>query len=633
MRILVFAAVPGAAPAWQPGTYPAAPARMASSGFKVNINSRNDVVAFWHAVYQASEGYENRVGWTGNYSGNNGQLSKDFVADVERRVNFFRAMCGVPAVARMNTNSTVLIQGADAHKPPASTLKSSAAQAAALMLIRNYNPSTGKDPAIDHNPPSSLTGWSEAAWNANANGNLAFGLFGPGAITEYMLEEAVSGSATSVWNTLVGHRRWIIYPKSSNFATGDQPGESVNRPPTNVLYISQKPGELITDPTPGFVPYPPAGFVPAALNSRFWSLSHAGADFSSATVKMTDGKGNAVPVSHVQANVNYGDPALLWEVSGATAARSVYEDTTYSVTVTGISGSGIPASFGYEVTLIHPDRITSSQSLTGPANPVCNKTTSYTFTPPPDAEALQVTAFRRKSSPWKENAEKSPKPRVTDHTAANYPLVAKTGSFVGFTGVSGSGSFHLTFPTSYDLMLRSVPEQSFELDRLLLPKSKASLQFLYRRGFMTTGSTLAVEISRDGGVTWKGTGAIIRGVSNSKYDTGVSTMKVKLPSSSQPIRVRFRYYCKQGAPIYTHEASPKSPTGIFIDEITAKNCDWLDASKSTTLGKTTGSFSFNGSSAGGKLSNGDRWCLALRTCLGGKWFPYGPVKPLIVKAP
>jgi hypothetical protein len=345
-----------------------------------------------------------------------------------------------------------------------------------------------------------------------------------------------------------------------------------------------------------------------------------------------------VAVSAVQDNANYGDPALLWRVSGSTAARSVDQDSTFSVKVTGIAGTGIagtgvPSSFSYEVTLINPDRLTSDQSLNGPGNVASNKPTAFTLTPPPLAEALQVTAFKRKSSPWKEGAENARKTRVIDRTASNYPLIAKAGSFTGFTGISGKSYFHLTFPTIYDTLQRGVPEQSFELDRLLLPKAKAKLKFLFRRGYMTTGSTLIVETSTDGGVTWKSTGTAISGVSNTMYDNGYSSISAKLPASSQPLRVRFRYFCKPGAPIYTHEGAPKSPTGIFIDDITAKNCDWLEPAKTTNLAKNATSFSFSTATAGSPLTNGSNWCLAMRTSLGAKWFPYGPMKNVVIKAP
>ena len=619
--------------AWQPKSVVGEEGRTASYGFEVDTGSRNDVVAFWHAVYQASEGYESRVQWTGNYQGNSGTTSDVFVEDVERRINYFRAMCGVPALVRVNTGSTVVIESADAHKPAASTLKSVAAQNAALMLVRNYNPSTGADPAITHDPPSSLAGWSTSAWNGNANGNLAFGLYGPGAMTEYMVEEFASGSATSYWNTLVGHRRWMLYPKATDFATGDQPGDSASRPPTNVLYISQKENELVADPTPGFVAYPSAGFFPAPINSRYWSLSRAGANFSSAMVQMTDADGNAVAVSNVTSNFNYGDPAVLWEVGGAAASRSVNADATFHVNVTGMGGTDIPTSFSYSVTLINPDRITSNQSITGSATPVSDQTTPYTFKAPKGAEALQVTTFRKETSSWTVGAEKADTAKVIDRTADTYDLKAEMSAFSGFGALTGSKAFHLTFPTIYDLIVRGVPEQSFELDRDILPQPGGKLRFGYRRGFMTTGSNLAVETSADGGVTWSRIGKTISGVSNTTYEFNVSSASFNLPKSTKPLRVRFRYFTNPGSPVYTHQAAPTSPTGIFIDDITTVNCEWLEPEKTTTLSKKASQFDFNTASAGASLVEGGEWRLGLRTQLGGKWFPYGPLKSVTIAAP
>lgn len=628
----VIAAFPCAAVAWMPGGDPVSSAS-ATTGLSVATNNRNDVVAFWHAVYQASEGYHERVGWTGNYSGKNGKLSKEFEKDVERRVNYFRAMCGVPAAVNINANSTVFIESTDSHKPPASTLKSDAAQASAMMLIRNYDPSTGKDPAITHDPAKSLTGWSTQAWNGNAHGNLAFGIFGPGAITEYMVEEISNGSTTSFWNALVGHRRWILFPEATNFATGDQPGDSVSRPPTNVLYISQKPDELIPDPTPGFVAFPSPGYFPAPVNSRYWSVSRSGADFSAATVKMTDSGGNPVTVSGIKRNANYGDPAIIWEVGGATSSKSVFSDATYNVKITGIGGTGIPSSYSYSVTLINPDRLTSNQTISGSSGPIANQTTNYTFTPPPGAEALGITAYMKRTATWVEGAEKKQQTRVIDRTAANYPLYAKTSSFAGFGNIAGPRAFHLTFPVAYDLMARGTPEQSFELDRLILPGANGQLRFLFRRGFMTKTSTLVVEVSRNGGLTWSQAGKAIKGASNTATDVKISTAVVKLPQSVEPVRVRFRYFTKPGTPIYTHEAAPTSPTGIFIDNITTKNCTWLEPRKTTYLPTNATTYQFNATTAGGALSKGSRWGLAMRTKLGGKWFPAGPVKSLVVAAP
>ena len=141
----LLALMPANVSAWLPGTYPAAPARMHSSGFSVNNQDRNDVIAFWHAVYQASEGYEQRIGWTGNYTGNPGKTSAEFARDIERRLNYFRAMCGVPANATVNSTAPVVVKAGQLHLPPSTVSKAEASQMAALMLIRPLTPA-GKNP-------------------------------------------------------------------------------------------------------------------------------------------------------------------------------------------------------------------------------------------------------------------------------------------------------------------------------------------------------------------------------------------------------------------------------------------------------------------------------------------------------
>ncbi len=633
--MLLGLALSGSAVAWLPGTYPSPPARMHSRGFSVDTTNRNDVLAFWHAVYSASEGYENRIKWTGNYKGSNGTVSADFTKDVERRLNFFRALCGLPADVRVNSGSTVVVESGDPHKPADATTKASASQAAALMLILNYDSGTGRNPALDHSPPKNLKGWSTAAWNANFRGNLAFGVFGPGAITEYMMEELSTTKTTSTWNTQVGHRRWCIHPEATDFATGDQPGESAYLPPTNVLYVGQnEPGELRSPAgLPQFVAYPAPGFFPAPLNSRFWSLSAKDADFSNASVRVIDSGGRAVSLVSIRRDATYGDPALIWEMPASASTKRVYGDQSYRVSVSGIAGPGLPSSHSYVVTLINPDRLTSNQALGGPATASAGKTTDFTFTAPPGAEALRVSAFRRMPAKWIEGAEKSISAQVIDLTSPAYPLrldMAKKGVF---GTLSGKYAFNLTFPDSYDVITRSVPEQSFELKRLILPGSKAKLEFIYRRGYMTPGSTMVTEISSDGGVAWRTVGKPVRGVSLSRYDTKSSQASIALPKSSQPLLLRFRYYAAPNSAIYTHKAAPTQPTGIFIDDIQVKNCDWLEPKKSTGLPGSATGFAFNTTSSGAPLAKGEKWNLALSTRLGGRWFPHGPMKQVVITTP
>lgn len=601
---------------------------MPSRGFSVNTQNRNDVVAFWHAVYQASEGYEKRIKWTGNYDKTAGTVSKEFVADVERRLNYFRAMAGTPASARVNTGSTVVIKGEDPHKPSSSTPKSTAAQLGAMMLVKNFNPKTGANPAMNHEPAPSVKGWSTTAWNGNANGNLAFGLYGPGALTEYLIESRPAAAATSTWNSSVGHRRWCLYPRGTDYATGDQPGASSWVPPSNVFYVSHKAEELATPGAPAFVSYPSAGFFPDKLNTPFWSLSYPNADFTAAKVKMTDSAGKAVSIKPIRQSLGFGDPTIVWEVGAGIASQSVYGDTLYRVQVSGIAGPGVPTSHSYSVTLINPNRLTSNQSIIGSATPRATKSSTYTFTPPSGSEALQVEALIRQPAKWVENSESAKTTKVIDRTGSNYSLITAGSALPGFGAVSGTRSFRLTFPLTYDLIARGVPEQSFEIAREILPNKGAKLSFLFRRGFMTTTSFLAVETSSNDGLTWKTLGKPIKGVSNSRYDSKKSSMSLALPRSSTPLRVRFRYYTTGGA-VYTHEGAPKSPTGIFIDDIKTSKCDWLESKKLNALPKSSTKFAFKSTTAGTKLVKGQKWHLRLKTRLGGKYFN-GPLKPVTI---
>ena len=617
--------------AWFPGTYPAPPARMHTRGFVVDTSNRNDVLAFWHAVYMASEGYRSRIGWTGDYAGNNGSVSASFAGDVERRLNFMRAMCGVPATARVNTGTTVFLDPSAPYAPAGSTTKTAAAQAAALMLIRNYNPSTGSNPAISHDPPDTCTGWSAAAWNANANGNLAFGLYGPGAVDQYMLEELPKDAVASTWNVLTGHRRWCLYPPATDFATGDQPGESAFRPATNVLYVMQNDDELNPPAVENFVAYPPAGFCPGPLNTRFWSLSMVGADFRDATVNVTTSTGAAVGVSGVTADSSFGDPALIWEVDAAAASKAVYADRSYTVNVSNFLVDGVPTSHTYRVTFINPDRLIADQSVKGPGFARSNVKTTFTFTPPVGAEAVRITTFTKSTTAWKLDGETLAGSKVIDRTDPSYPVVVAVSNNNGF-GIAGNKLFRLTFPVAYDLVIRGVPQQIIELDRDLLPDTGAMLTFKFRRGFMTRSSVLSVEASSDGGVSWTRLGTPITGVSDNRTDDAPTSTSRAIPRSSNPVRIRFRYYHTSGS-IFTHETYPQLPTGIFLDDISTVKCKTLQQRKTHTLNPTTKSFAFSSTTAGATLRKGDWWGLRMATKLGGRWFPYGPVKPVVISAP
>ncbi|MCW1924223.1 thrombospondin type 3 repeat-containing protein [Luteolibacter arcticus] len=603
----------------------AADAPVPTRGFEVDTSSRNDVVAFYHSIYQASEGYQNRVAWTGNYTstaaGAEGTTSAVFAGDVERRLNYHRALAGVPATVRVNTGSTVNILAADPYKPDPSTTKAAAAQRSALMIVRTY-PNNG---GLSHTPPQTNTAWTAAAWNANKNGNLALGFYGPGAVDAYVQENVIG---ISNWNVDVGHRRWLLSHWSTDFATGDTPGSfngTTVRPPSNAMYVVPKQTDVDFDVDPLFHTYPAAGFFPAEHNSPYWSLSFPGADFSAASVTMRDAAMNVVPVTVVSRRTGYGDNSIVWQVPTTVSVFSVASDTTYHITVANIQGTDVPAQHSYQVTLIDPDKLNQSGLVAGESSPTVSAT--YQVSGLQGVEQVEAGMFQRKAATWTEGGEDSPAPKVITQTSSSYPFRAAVAGYVK----SGTKAFRLTFPTRYDPLINGVPQQSFELDREIVSGAATSLKFQYRRGLMTAASKLAVESSADGGVTWS-TLTTLSGLGGTG-DSAFQSSTLPLTASATPLRVRFRFYLSDpSAALYAHEDYLTLATGVFIDDITVSGGDWLEPAGFVKSAGLT-SFTFSSATAGVAIATGQTWWLRARAHLGGKAFPWGAAKVVTPRGP
>jgi len=584
--------------------------------FTVDTSSRNDVLSFWQAIYLQSEGYQDRINWTGNYTstadGAEGTISPDFVGDVERRVNFVRALCGVPSDTHFNTGAYVNIDPADLIVPPTNTTKAAAAQRSALMLVRNFNTTTGVDLALSHFPVSTCIAWTPAAWNGNNNGNLSVGSYGPTAVDHYFQEDAN--------NLDTGHRRWLLALKCTDYATGDTPGTSV-LPPTNTLYVIPNASEFDPSVEARFVTYPGSGYFPAALNTGYWSLSYPEADFSAATISMTAEDGTLLATSVVSRTKGYGDNAIVWQVPAAAAITQTAGDAKFNVTVSNIAGTGVPAQYSYSVTLMNQDRLIDPLLLTGSVTPDPTGA-SYTFAAVPYADSTEVGFFQASSAAWTEAAEDSPAPQVISHISPEYPLRSAVTQYApGYPTnfFNGAKAFRLTFGTL------PATDQSFEVDRDLLPGTSPKLNFNYRRGYMVNGTTLAVEVTADGGGTWSNLTTILAPSNPNSPDTAFLSASLPLPTtSSQPLRVRFRLYQTGSLTPYTYSYSPTYATGVFIDDISTTGCRFLDRKGSVALAAGETTATFNSANAGVTLAAGQAWWLRLRASLGGHWFPYGP---------
>jgi hypothetical protein len=173
---------------------------------------------------------------------------------VALRVNYFRAMAGVPAQIALS----------DAYNAKAQ-------QAALMMSVNNQ---------LSHDPPATWQCYTADGDQAAGSSNLALGIYGWNAITGYIQDPGSSNGA-------VGDRRWILYPQAQTMGTGDVPSDS-GGPASNELWVFD--GRYGTSRPPvrdTFVARPPPGFVPYQVVFPRWSFSYPAANFSSAAVTMT----------------------------------------------------------------------------------------------------------------------------------------------------------------------------------------------------------------------------------------------------------------------------------------------------------------------------------------------------------
>lgn len=284
----------------------------------VDTADRNAVQSRYLDTYLSSEGIP--AEWSGNHAAcSPGTTSDAFRAAILRRINYFRAMAGIPPV----------------DLDPTYTSK---AQAAALMMSVNRK--------LSHDPDSSWTCYTAGGDEAAGSSNLYLGVYGPAAITGYMVD---SGD----YNYAVGHRRWILYPQTQWMGTGDIP-PTVDYPSANALWVF----DLVNmwGPRPEtrqeYIAWPPPGYVPYQLVFPRWSFAYPQADFTQAAVTMTNA---GQPLSLVKKTpVNgYGENTLVWEPQTSFTTPPA-ADTVYQVTLTNVLISGQPRSFTYTVTLFDP---------------------------------------------------------------------------------------------------------------------------------------------------------------------------------------------------------------------------------------------------------------------------------------
>jgi hypothetical protein len=309
------------------------PGLFSLGSLSVHPQTREASRTFFTTYYLAAD---QPIGWTGGAPCNEGTTLLTFQDAVLLRLNYFRAMAGVPAAVTF------------------SALYSAKNQKAALMMSVNNQ--------VNHFPDSSWSCYSAEGAEGASNSNLALEVNGRDAIDLYIQDPGTN-------NGFVGHRRWIFYPQTQTMGTGDIPANNGSAP-ANSLWVFD---DNIWGPRPStreeFVAWPPPGYVPYQVTCRRWSFSYPGADFSSATVTMTQDE-VSLPVTPGPLATGYGENTLVWSPEGINFVERIInsktwpvlieswpvpaKDTVYRVTINNVIISGVPRSFAYSVTVFDP---------------------------------------------------------------------------------------------------------------------------------------------------------------------------------------------------------------------------------------------------------------------------------------
>ncbi|MGF1598219.1 MAG: CAP domain-containing protein [Acidimicrobiales bacterium] len=292
---------------------PTSPALSAGAPW-LDTGDRDAVVA---AYVQAFSIEIDPIEWDGDHrTCTPGSSSERSRRQTVERVNFYRAMAGVPAVV---TEDATLSAGA---------------RAAALMMSAQGE--------LTHNPSTDFACFTVAGQRGAANSNLYLGRTGPAAIDGYIEDPGDD-------NTDVGHRSTILHPPTRRMGVGDIEG-STDGYAANALWVfddhvfDEGPGSSALPPMreeDRFVAWPPRGYVPATLVHPRWSFTRAGVDLRGAEVTLhrllPDGTAETIPSTVVSRKGLPGHvplPTLVWETDIGPPPDT---DTDYLVVITGVA--------------------------------------------------------------------------------------------------------------------------------------------------------------------------------------------------------------------------------------------------------------------------------------------------------
>jgi hypothetical protein len=546
--------------------------RQAASSLAVNPASREEARNFINLIYQASEGVA--MGWTGNIvTGEPGTTTQPFRDAVALRINFFRAMAGVPADITLSDEYSRKDQ-----------------QAALMMSANNF---------LSHAPPTNWVFYTAEGAEAAGKSNLALGSAGADAITGYIRDQSDN-------NSKVGHRRWLLYPQTKIMGSGDVPGGPVLFAANATWVVDSNYGHARPDTREEFVSWPPPGFVPYPITFARWSFSYPGADFQSALVSMTNNSVN-VDLRKEDVGDGYGENTVVWvpaflDSNAMTPHPRPATDTVYHVTVQNVLIGGNQRTFNYDVTVFDPAVPGADYKpplVSGPDIAGVNQANAYTFTGVAGAESYQWQVTQRVAFTSTEGAETGLS-NVLANTSAGYNVIVSSPK------ASGSFAFHLAHPEPED--------QSLTLNRLFRLRSGSQLSFSTRLGWATSSQTARAQITVDEGKNW--TDVWSKTGTDGSGDSVFTRQTISLNSFvGKEVMVRFVYDFLDGS--FFNDTT--SGVGFYLDDIALSNADQLiQPAVADILSGTT--FNFTPSATGD-------YALRVRGKVYGSYFlDWGPSK-------
>lgn len=512
-------------------------------GFTVNTFTREEARSFYNAVFQASEGVpmESTADVASCTPGGTGAVFKESVL---RRINWFRAMAGIPAAVTFNSGNNTKCQQA------------------ALMMSRNDN--------LSHFPPPSWTCYTADGADAADSSNLAIGSAGADSIAGYMKDSQAN-------NTAVGHRRWLIYPQTQVMGTGDVPSGGGFRAANSTWVFDANYGGPRPPTRTPYVAWPPAGFVPYQVVYPRWSFALPDANLSAATVTMRS-NGILVSVAYEPYEVGFGENTLVWVPMGlnandnATAFPFSGSDTVYSVAISNITGAA-QSYYTYTVTVVDPIVPGADYEppvISGPSQPAAGQANAYTFTPVTNATSYEWRATQPSNYSLNDGAESGPGNFTTD-TSPSYSVQDSS------VKASGGYSFHLAHPDPVDQILT--------LNQVFVPMTNGTLTIKSRLGFASVVQTARVQIAADGG-GWQD--VFTQTGNNGQVESAFVTRQFSLGGfAGRSLQLRFNYDLGFGS--YFNQSS--AGVGWYLDDLVITNAEvWTVLATNSTA---TTNFTFN----------------------------------------